>query len=95
MWRRRGSWTKKDLEQLFGLAYLNGKQANLLKSDFARQRSQRVVRSLDFLLEGPGDPYIRFEKVLAKGSRYKLYGLGVWCHLFDASVETTRVRSDC
>jgi len=76
LWRRRASWRKKDLEQLFEIAYINGRAAQIRKPQFVRQGPRKVARSLGFLLEGPGDPYIRFEKVLAKGSSYKLSGMG-------------------
>jgi hypothetical protein len=76
LWRRRNSWDKKDLEQLFDIAYYNGRAAKIRKPEFVRQQPRKVARSIGFLLEGLGDPYIRFEKLLAAGSSYKLHGLG-------------------
>jgi len=76
LWRRRASWRKADLETLFDLAYTHGRAAKLRKPLFGRQDPVRVVRSLHFLLEGLGDPYVRFEKVLATGSQNKLHGMG-------------------
>lgn len=43
---------------------------------FVRQNPTRVAQCLSFLLEGPGDPYRRFERILTSGSPYKLNGLG-------------------
>jgi hypothetical protein len=40
------------------------------------ENPHKVVKSLGFLLQGPGDPYVRFEKMLAQGASYKLVGLG-------------------
>jgi hypothetical protein len=40
------------------------------------ENPRKVVKSLEFLLQGPGDPYVRFEKILAQGASHKLVGLG-------------------
>lgn len=76
LWRRRESWRRQELAELFDLTFINGRQAKLIKPQFVRQNPRKVVKSLEFLLQGPGDPYVRFEKMLAKGSSYKLVGLG-------------------
>jgi hypothetical protein len=76
LWRRRNSWRKQELAEIFDLAFINGRQAKLIKPRFVRQNPRKVVKSLEFLLQGPGDPYVRFEKLLAKGSPHKLVGLG-------------------
>jgi hypothetical protein len=73
--RRRSSWGKDQLVQIFDIAYTNGRAAKLRKPAFVRQRPVKVARSLKFLLRGTGDPYIRFEKVLAPRSGYKLAGM--------------------
>lgn len=76
MMRRCSSWAKKDLEKLFDLAFTYGKAAKFNKPVFVRQSPAKVARSLAFLLKGDGDPYVRFEKVLATRSPYKLNGMG-------------------
>jgi len=76
LWRRRASWGKTDLEQLFDLAYTHGRAAKIRKPEFVRQDPGKVAHSLLFLLEDGGDPYVRFEKVLARKSKYKLHGMG-------------------
>jgi hypothetical protein len=76
LWHRRASWGKNDLEQLFDIAYTNGRAARMRKPEFTRQNPKKVARSIHFLFEGSGDPYIRFEKMLVSGSRYKLSGMG-------------------
>jgi hypothetical protein len=73
--RRQSFWGKKQLARIFDIAYTNGRAAMLRKPDFVRQRPAKVARSLEFLLRGTGDPYIRFEKVLASKSGYKLAGM--------------------
>jgi hypothetical protein len=72
---RRSSWRKNDLEELFDLAYTYGQFAEFNRPAFVRQSPSKVARSLAYLLNGGGDPYVRFEKVLASGSRYKLNGM--------------------
>jgi PLD-like domain len=74
--RRRRLWSRRSLEELFDIAYTNGKVAKVHKPMFMRQNPAKVARCLSFLLEGAGDPYMRFEKTLASGSPYKLNGLG-------------------
>jgi len=73
--RTKSSWGKKQLARVFDIAYTNGRAAKLRKPLFVHQRPAKVARSLEFLLQGTGDPYIRFEKVLARGSGYKLAGM--------------------
>ncbi len=73
---RRRSWKKNDLDKLFRLAYPFGQITEFNRPAFVRQNPLKVARSLRYLLEGGGDPYIRFEKVLAAGNRYKLAGIG-------------------
>ncbi len=72
--RRKSSWGKKELARVFDIAYTNGKAAKLRKPLFVHQRPARVAQSLEFLLQGTGEPYIRFEKVLASDG-YKLAGM--------------------
>jgi PLD-like domain len=72
---RRSSWGKNNLEELFDLAHTYGKAANFHRPAFVAQNPEKVSRSLDFLLNGEGDHYIRFEKLLDQ-KRYKLNGLG-------------------
>lgn len=74
--RRRAAWTREDLDRIFDIAYTNGRAAKLRKPLFLRQRPARVAATLTYLVEGPGDPYVRFEKVLAKAGRFRLPGLG-------------------
>ena len=74
--RCRYSWNKNDLDKVFGLAHTFGKAAEFHRPAFVRQSPAKVARSLDFLLNGGGDPYVRFEKVLAPGSPYKMKGMG-------------------
>jgi hypothetical protein len=88
LWRRRASWGRKELEEIFELAYANGRAAMMIKPEVVRQNPGRVARSIGFLLQGAGDPYVRFEKMLANASPYKLHGLaevGVIClmHLWE------------
>ncbi len=89
--RRKSTWSKKQLARIFDIAYTNGRAAQLRKPLFVRQQPASVAQSLKFLLEGPGDRYIRFEKVLANGSGYKLSGmaasgLSFLMHLWEPSV---------
>jgi hypothetical protein len=72
---RRRLWRKSDLEKLFDLAYPYGQAAEFNRPAFVSQSPSKVARSVTYLLKGSGDPYIRFEKVLASGSRYKLVGI--------------------
>ena len=73
--RRRSSWKKNDLESLFDLAHTYGQAAKFHRPAFSRQRPKKVSRSIAYLLTGNGDPFVRFEKVLAAGSPYKLKGM--------------------
>jgi PLD-like domain len=75
LWNRRSSWRKTDLARVFDLAYTNGRAAVIKRSSFVRQSAKKIRRSLEYLLEGPGDPFIRFEKVVDKNGQYKLNGL--------------------
>ena len=89
--RSQSSWGKKQLAQIFDIAYTNGRAAKLRKPRFVRQQPTKVARSLEFLLRGTGDPYIRFEKVLARRSGYKLAGmaapgLSFLMHLWEPNV---------
>jgi len=72
---RRSSWKKSDLDELFDLAYYYGQAAQFNRPAFVCQSPSKVARSLAYLLNGGGDPYVRFEKVLASGGRYKLNGM--------------------
>jgi hypothetical protein len=74
--RRRNQWKKNDLRRMFEIAHTNGRAARIMLPVFARQRPSRVANTLSFLLEGQGDPFVRYEKVLSKDGRYKLPGLG-------------------
>ena len=74
--RRCSSWNKNDLEKVFDLAFTFGRAAEFHRPSFVRQSPAKVAHSLDFLLTAGGDPYVRFEKVLAPGSLYKLNGMG-------------------
>jgi len=74
--RRRPGWTHNTLGSIFDMAYMHGRAAKMRRPLFVKQSPRKVARSLSFLLEGDGDPYVRFEKVLATGSPYKLDGLG-------------------
>lgn len=69
-------WSKGDLEKVFDVAQTYGAAAKMWKPKFTNQSTAKVAKSLTFLLKGPGDPYVRFEKLLASGSGYKLTGLG-------------------
>jgi hypothetical protein len=73
--RRRRLWTRRDLENLFDIAYTNGKAAKFHKPAFVSQSPEKVAQSLNFLVHGAGDPYVRFEKLLRSGGPYKLEGL--------------------
>lgn len=73
--RRRSSWRKRNLVELFNLAYPYGKNSIRNRPRFIRQSPSKVARSLGYLLSGAGDPYVRLEKVLDSGSRYKLNGM--------------------
>jgi hypothetical protein len=74
--RRRKAWDKQDLDKLFDIAFDNGRAGSRGKPAFVRLRPEKVARSIEYLLLGSGDPYIRYERVLAKGSPYKLRGMG-------------------
>jgi len=74
--RRRRFWDKGDLATIFDIAFTNGRAAKIRKPLFIKQNSTHVARSLTFLLNGIGDPYTRFEKVLDPKSPYKLNGMG-------------------
>lgn len=76
LWHRRATWGKEELGQLFDLAFENGRAAKIKKPSFVGQKPEYVRNSLAFLFEGAGDPYSRFEKLLASDGPYKLYGLG-------------------
>jgi hypothetical protein len=73
---RTNKWTKADLARVFDIAYTNGRAAKIKKPHFLRQRPSAVARTLSYLFNGRGDPYIRFEKILAPGGTYRLDGLG-------------------
>lgn len=73
---RTSRWTKDDLIEIFEMAQTYGQAAMMWKPKFIRQSPKRVAKSLTFLLNGDGDPYARFEKLLVSGSGYKLTGLG-------------------
>jgi hypothetical protein len=74
--RRQSGWTHNDLGGIFAMAYMHGRPAKMRRPLFVKQSQRKVAKSLNFLLNGNGDPYVRFEKVLATGSPYKLNGLG-------------------
>lgn len=76
LWRRRSSWDKADLGQLFDLAYTNGRAAKMKKPLLLGEKPAKVVLSLEFLLRGSGDPYVRFEKLITPNSVRKIRGLG-------------------
>lgn len=73
--RRRGHWDKADLATVFDIAFTNGRAAKMRKPLFVKQNPTHVALSLNFLLNGVGDPYIRFEKVLDPKGPYKLNGM--------------------
>ena len=75
LWRIRHSWSKENLEKLFDLGFTHGRAAKIGKPGITRQAPKKVVNSLEFLLQGEGDPFVRFEKML-RNKRYKLRGLG-------------------
>ena len=73
--RRRSLWDKADLATIFDIAFTNGRAAKMRKPLFVKQKPAHVARSLNFLLNGVGDPYTRFEKVLDPNGPYKLNGM--------------------
>jgi hypothetical protein len=71
---RSPRWSPRDLSDLFDLAYTNGRAAKIRKPSFLRQAPGQVARSIAFLLNPHGDPYTRFEKLVAPASPFKLDG---------------------
>ena len=74
--KQRDSWNRSNLGTIFDLAYTNGKAAKMKKPLFVKLNPATVARNLTFLLQGDGDPYIRFEKLLDSKGSYKCKGLG-------------------
>ena len=73
--RRRSVWDKGELATIFNIAFTQGRAAKMRKPSFVKQNSAHVALCLNFLLNGPGDPYTRFEKVLDPKGMYKLSGV--------------------
>lgn len=74
--QRRDTWTKEDLGAVFDLAFTHGRAAQMRKRLFVDNDPETVAKSLTFLLEGDGDSYTRFEKLLELKNNYKVPGLG-------------------
>jgi hypothetical protein len=70
------SWKSSDLATVFDLAYTNGAAAKMRKPLFVQNSPPEAATSLKFLVEGAGDPYIRFERLCDSKGSYNLKGLG-------------------
>ena len=73
--RRMKTWTKADIERIFDLAFTHGKAIQVAKPKFLKHSPGKVGRTVDYLLRGSGDPFLRFQKCL-RGGPYHLQGLG-------------------
>ena len=73
---RMNSWNRDDREELFNLAFIDGKAAQFAKPDFLREPAAKVRKAMEFLFHGKAPAHVRFEFVAANGERHHLQGLG-------------------